>query len=64
MSKKILKIRAETVNSKRSRWFITLSIKIAKRVSEEWNRTIYQIPNGAYVIRVPKGKDNPQRWKR
>lgn len=53
---KIRKISQETIVRDKSKWLFTRAISVAERVSKEWDRTIYQIPNGAYVIRVPKQK--------
>ena len=61
MVKKILKMRAEIINRDQSKWMVTHAISVAERVSKEWHRTIYQLPNGVYVIRVPKQMLQPQK---
>ncbi len=57
----IRKISQEAVVRDKSKWLATLSIEIAKKVSKEWKHTIYQLPNGLYVIRVPKDKFRLQK---
>jgi hypothetical protein len=57
----IRKISQEAIVRDKSKWLATLSIEVSKRVSKEWKHTIYQLPNGLYVVRVPKDKLRPQK---
>lgn len=45
----IRKIKAETVNRNRNKWYLTFSLDRAKRLAG--TKTIYRLPNGVYAVR-------------
>ena len=47
------------------KFFVTLSREVAKRFKKESGaRTIYQLPNGAYVVRRTKrSPSTPHSWR-
>ena len=48
----MLKIKAETVNSNKSKYFLTHSLNVAKRYKlAKKGRRIYKLPNGVYAIK-------------
>jgi hypothetical protein len=56
MTKKIIPIRAETINRNRNKWFLTHAISMAEKASKDWGRSIYRLPNGVYAIRDKRVK--------
>ena len=49
------KISTETVLKNKKDWAITFSPTVAKLMSKVFKHKIYQIENGAFVIRKPTG---------